>query len=106
MRVYLVVGNNRESYEDYRVWNEAVFTSEELAKNYISERMKRYARDYARMDELYELKYIHGGLTVNEEEELQKLKERWRHAWDGCPDYVVEEYELREYETEFIFGEV
>lgn len=96
MKVYLLVGNNRDAYEDYREWNEAVFASEELAKNYILERTKRYSKDDERMDELYELKYNNGGLTLDEEEELQKLKERWRYAWDGCPDYRIEEYEVQE----------
>ena len=95
MKVYVVVGNNCEAYEDYREWNEAVFASQESAENYIQEQSERYDKDEASIDELEELS-DHRELTEDEEKELNELKDRWVNAWRRCPDYRIEEYELRE----------
>lgn len=95
MKVYIVIGNNRESYEDNRSWNDAVFTSEEAAKTYIQNQPEIYFGEQNRFDELEFLKYEVRELTEDEEAELEFIKNHWRWTRQ-CPSYRIEEFEVFE----------
>ena len=55
MKVYVVQADNREAYEDFWHWTEGVFSSKELAEQYIEGEEARYDSDVARIDELEDL---------------------------------------------------
>ena len=55
MKVYVVQADNCEAYEDFSHWTEGVFSSKELADQYIENEKIRYDSDVARIDELDEL---------------------------------------------------
>ena len=92
MKVYIVQADNREAWEDYRCWIEGVFSSEELAEQYIVKELVRYKADMARIDELDEL-YCNGQVTEEEKNERRNLKSYWGKA-DSCPFYWIKAYEM------------
>lgn len=81
MKVYVVQANNCEAYEDFWHWTEGVFSSKELAEQYIEKKKIRYHSDTARIDELNEL-YDSDRITD------------WSKASQCCPHYWIEEYEM------------
>ena len=105
-KIYVVQADNRETYEDYKHWTENVFASEESAKKYISDEERRYDEDMRRIDELEELSdrrhddgtydsFEKYGWTAEELEEYYALRRHWRKAWRCCPNYWIEEFEVR-----------
>ena len=93
MKVYVVQADNCEAYEDFWRWTEGVFSSKELAEQYIEKEKARYDSDIARIDELNEL-YCEDQLSDEEFSELCSLKRYWGKASQCCPHYRIEEYEM------------
>ena len=94
MKVYVVQADNFEAYiEDRWHWTEGVFSSKELAEQYIEKEEARYDSDIARIDELNEL-YCNDRITDEEYSELSSLQTHWRNAWRCCPHYWIDEYEM------------
>ena len=93
MKVYVVQADNCESYEDFWHWTEGVFSSKELAEQYIEGEEARYDSDVARIDELEDL-YDEDRITDEEYFELCSLQAYWSKAWRCCPHYQIEEYEM------------
>ena len=93
MKVYVVQADNREAYEDFWHWTEGVFSSKELAEQYIEGEEARYDSDVARIDELEDL-YDEDRITDEEYFELCSLQAYWSKAWRCCPHYWIEEYEM------------
>ena len=94
MKVYVVQADNFEAYiEDRWHWTEGVFSSKELAEQYIEKEEARYDSDIARIDELNEL-YCSDRITDEEYSELSSLQTHWCNAWRCCPHYWIEEYEM------------
>lgn len=93
MKVYIVQADNCEDWEDFHRWTEGVFSSKELAEQYIKKEETRYNIDYARIDELDEL-YYSDRITDEESFELCSLKAYWSKASGNCPHYWIEEYEM------------
>ena len=93
MKVYVVQADNCEAYEDFWDWTEGVFSSKELADQYIEKEKIRYHSDTARIDELEDL-YDEDRITDEEYFELCSLKGYWSKASDKCPHYWIEEYEM------------
>ena len=93
MKVYVVQADNCEAYEDFWHWTEGVFSSKELAEQYIEKEKARYDSDQARIDELDDLD---DSDRISNEEffELNSLKAYWYRAWQCCPHYWIEEYEM------------
>ena len=93
MKVYVVQADNCEAYEDFWHWTEGVFSSKELADQYIEKERIRYHSDIARIDELDEL-YCEDPLSDGEFSELCSLRDYWSKASECCPHYWIEEYEM------------
>ena len=93
MKVYVVQADNCEAFEDFWHWTEGVFSSKELAEQYIEKEKVRYDGDIARIDELDEL-YDDNRISNEEFFELNSLKAYWYRAWLCCPHYWIEEYEM------------
>lgn len=93
MKVYVVQADNCEDWEDFHRWTEGVFSSKELAEQYIEKEEARYDSDIARIDELDELHYS-DRITDEESFELFSLEARWSKAGQCCPHYWIEEYEM------------
>ena len=94
MKVYVVQADNFEAYiEDRWHWTEGVFSSKELAEQYIEKEESSYDSDIARIDELNEL-YRSDRITDEEYSELSSLQTHWCNAWRCCPHYWIEEYEM------------
>lgn len=93
MKVYVVQADNCNSFEDFSHWTEGVFSSEELAEQYIDKEKAHYETDMARIDELKVRKYK-DEITEEEYVELCDLKDYWINAWPICPHYWIEEYEM------------
>ena len=93
MKVYVVQADNCEAYEDFWHWTEGVFSSKELAEQYIKGEEARYDSDQARIDELDDV-YCEDSLSDEEFFELNSLKAYWSKAWRCCPHYWIEEYEM------------
>ena len=93
MKVYVVQADNLESYEEFWHWTEGVFSSKELADQYIENEKIRYDSDVARIDELEDL-YDEDRITDEEYFELCSLQAYWSKAWRCCPHYWIEEYEM------------
>lgn len=92
MKVYVVQADN-ERFEDFSHWTEGVFSSKELAEQYIEKEKARYDSDVARIDELEDL-FDEDRITDEECFELFSLKAYWSKAWRCCPHYWIEEYEM------------
>ena len=93
MKVYVVQADNCEEYEDFEHWTEGVFSSKELADQYIEKEKIRYDSDQARINELEE-RYCEYRITDEERCELSRLKAYWCKTWRCCPYYWIEEYEM------------
>ena len=92
MKVYVVQADNCEAYEDYLYWIEGIFSSKELAEQYIEKEKVRYDSDIARIDELNEL-YCEDQLSDEELCELSSLNDYWCKS-RCCPHYWIKEYEM------------
>lgn len=94
MKVYVVQADNFEpSWEDFYHWTEGVFSSEELAEQYIEKEQARYETDKSRIDEL-EVHMCEDEITDEEYVELWDLRDHWCNTWPFCPHYRIEEYEM------------
>lgn len=93
MKVYVVQADNCEAYEDFWRWTEGVFSSKELADQYIEKEKARYDSDIARIDELNDI-YCEDSLSDEEFSELCSLEAYWSKASQCCPHYWIEEYEM------------
>ena len=93
MKVYVVQADNCEAYEDFWHWTDGVFSSKELADQYIEKEKIRYHSDVARIDELEELR-DEDRITDEEYSELCSLTDHWSKASGRCPHYWIEEYEM------------
>ena len=93
MKVYVVQADNCQAYEDFGHWTEGVFSSKELADQYIENEKIRYDSDVARIDELDKL-YDEDRITDEEYFELCSLHAYWSRASRCCPRYQIEEYEM------------
>ena len=93
MKVYVVQADNCEAYEDFWRWTEGVFSSKELADQYIEKEKIRYNSDVARIDELEDL-YDEDSLSDEEFSELCSLKAYWSKASEYGLHYWIEEYEM------------
>ena len=93
MTVYVVQADNCETWEDFCHWTEGVFSSKELADQYIEKEKIRYHSDTARIDELEDL-YDEDRITDEEYFELCSLDAYWSKAGQRCPRYQIEEYEM------------
>ena len=93
MKVYVVQADNCEAYEDFWRWTEGVFSSKELADQYIEKEKVRYNNDIARIDELEDL-YCEDSLSDEEFSELCSLKTYWSKASEYGLHYWIEEYEM------------
>ena len=80
MKVYVVQADNCEAYEDFWHWTEGVFSSKELAEQYIKGEEARYDSDQARIDELEDL-YDEDRITDEEYFTLCSLQAYWSKAW-------------------------
>ena len=92
MTIYMVIANNREAYEDYAEWNEAVFSSRKSAEDYIKNQIEEHSRDTHRM---YEIEDIESDrkLTDDENAEYQELNYKW--PYDSI-DYKIRAYDVLE----------
>ena len=93
MKVYVVQADNCQAYEDFGHWTEGVFSSKELAEQYIKGEEARYDSDQARIDELNDLD-DEDRISDVEYFELCSLQAYWSKAWRYCPHYWIEEYEM------------
>ena len=93
MKVYVVQADNCQAYEDFGHWTEGVFSSKELADQYIEKEKIRYDSDVARIDELEDI-YDEDRISDVEYFELCSLQAYWSKAWGCCPHYWIEEYEM------------
>ena len=85
MKVYVVQADSCEAYEDYWYWMEGIFSSKELAEQYIEREKVRYDSDIARIDELNDL-YCEDQLSDEERCELSSLNDYWCKS-QCCPHY-------------------
>ena len=96
MKVWVVIGNNGESYEDYSCWTDAVCATKEAAERWISERKEMYYRDEKRDDELQMLR-CERELTDAEAAELRMIQERnWNIYCISKAGFNIFEYDLFE----------
>ena len=93
MKVYVVQADNCEAWDDFAHWTEGVFSSKELAEQYIKGEEGHYDSDQARIDELNDLD-DEDRITDEEYFELCSLNAYWSKAWRCCPHYWIEEYEM------------
>ena len=93
MKVYVVQADNCERFEDFWHWTEGVFSSKELAEQYIEKEKTRYDSDITRIVELDEL-YDQDRITDQEYFELCSLNAYQSRASQCCPHYWIEEYEM------------
>ena len=93
MKVYVVQADNCEAWDDFAHWTEGVFSSKELAEQYIKGEEARYDSDQARIDELNDLD-DEDRITDEEYFELCSLEGYWSRASQCCPHYWIEEYEM------------
>lgn len=92
MKVFIIRANNGQLYpEDYREWNVAVYLSEEAAKQFILNERARYYRDMHRIEELED---AYPNWTIEMEQTLNELNAYWGKAWNCCPGYNIEEYDV------------
>ena len=93
MKVYVVQADNCEAYEDFWRWTEGVFSSKELADQYIEKEKARYNSDAARINELKDL-YYEDRISNEECFELRSLGAYWSKASEYGLHYWIEEYEM------------
>ena len=93
MKVYVVQADNCEAYEDFWRWTEGVFSSKELADQYIEKEKARYNSDIARINELNDI-YCEDSLSDEEFSELCSLEAYWSKASKYGLHYWIEEYEM------------
>ena len=97
MKIYMVIADNGESYEDHARWNVDAFSSPEAATEYINKLPSIIAEKEKRIDELCELKCTRE-LTNDEEEERFNLLHKWGHFWhffdEDRGDFEIQEYEV------------
>ena len=97
MKIYMVIADNGQPYEDHNWWNVDAFISEEAAREYVQKLPSIIEKKENRMDELDELCNSRV-LTDLEKKERTTLFEQWDRYWHFF-DYGyfrIEEYKIRE----------
>lgn len=92
MKIYMVIGDNCQAYEDHAQWNEAAFASRESAEDYIQNQIETHSKDIKRMFVIEVLKDIRK-LTDDEHTEYLELSRKW--PYDRI-NYHVTSFDLRE----------
>lgn len=92
MKVYVVIGNNGESYEDYRDWVSGVFADKELAELHIDRQPDLFAEDYAKIQRLWSVMEDRM-LEPIERMILDDLTARWP-CCENTPTFTIEEHNL------------
>ena len=96
MKIYMVIADNGQAYEEHDWWNVAAFTSEEAANEYIMNFIDEIDAAERREEELARLT-DERALTPEEEEEYEEvnnLSSIYWHFFDHGK-FRIEEYELR-----------
>ena len=96
MKIYIVVADNSQAYEDHDNWNVATFASKEAAQKFIEDFPNEIAEAERRSDELDRLADIRE-LTPEEEEEYEQVYDlscMYWHFFD-YGRFRIEEYELQ-----------
>ncbi len=89
MKVYVVIGNNRETHEEYHEWVSGVFVDKETAELHISRQPELFAEDYAGIEELMSERI----LTPAERQKWIEFYTRW-HWCEQPPAFTIEEHDL------------
>ena len=90
--VYIVIARNGWGDE----WIDAVLSKEELAKEYIKNRLDKYFTDDKRIDELDYVRDCIRELSYDEKRELDELEIRWCRCYGSCPSYMIKAIEVIE----------
>lgn len=97
-KIYMLIADNGQAYEEHRWWNVAAFTSREAATTYIDtltaeiEFAERFTYD---LEELWDER---GYETLEERAEYEKLNDlacQYWHFFDHG-EFRIEEFEVRE----------
>lgn len=92
MTVYIVIARNGWGDE----WIDAVLSKEELAKEYIKNRLDKYFKDDKRIDELDYVRDCIRELSEDEKCELDELEIHWCRCHGSCPSYMIKVFEVIE----------
>lgn len=92
MKIYMVIGDNCEAYEDHVQWNDAAFASRKSAEDYIKNRIEEHSRDINRMFEIEDIE-CDRKLTDDEHTEYLELNHKW--YYDHI-DYRIVEFDVRD----------
>ena len=92
MTVYIVIARNGWGDE----WIDAVLSKEELAKEYIKNRLDKYFKDNKRIDELDYVRDCIRELSYDEKRELDELEIHWCRCYGSCPSYMIKAIEVIE----------
>lgn len=92
MKIYMVIGDNCEAYEDHAQWNEAAFASRKSAENYIKNRIEEHSRDINRMFEIENIECTRK-LTDDEYAEYLELSRKW---YNYRIDYHIMEFDVHD----------
>lgn len=91
MKVFIVIGNNGEPYEDNYTWIERIFKTLESAEAYAAEKNAEITANKERLSKL---------LHIAEERELANYEEDERYDLEYCSmingSYKVKGYDLYE----------
>ena len=96
-KIYMVIADNGQSYEDHDRWNVRAFTSKEAAQAYIVTLTEEIKAAGKRLYELGVKKYDEGlELTEDEEKEYERVNELDCDYWHFFDHggFLVVEYEL------------
>ena len=92
MTVYIVIARNVWVDE----WIDAVLSKEELAKEYIKNRLDKYFKDSKRINELNCVRDCIRELSYNEKHELDELELYWCRCSGVCPSYIIKAFDVLE----------
>ena len=92
MTVYIVIARNGLGDE----WIDAVLSKEELANEYIKNRLDKYFKDDRRIDELDYVRDCIRELSDDEKRELDELEIHWCRYYGSCPSYMIKAFEVLE----------
>lgn len=96
-KIYMVIADNGQSYEELAIWNVRAFASKESAQAYIETLTEEIKAASKRLYELEVKKYNDGlKLTEDEEKELERVNELDTEYWHFFDHggFSVVEYEL------------
>ena len=97
-KIYIVVADNGQSYEEHRHWNVAAFASEESASAFIDNFTEEICAAERREEELEILFDERGFRTLEEEEEYERVHRLacmyWHFFDDG--EFIIREMDLHE----------